>query len=293
MVNITTGSDENLSEPALPIGAGEGQSGFLYAFDAGGASSSAGHPVQYRFLWGDGTASAWVTTDDTNQVRAWKFWTSEGGYSVTAEARCSEHPGLTIPSAAAEVQIVRGDPEMFFDTFADEANAGDTRWQVISGGWVINPDETFATDPQQPVNLAIVGTIPEFTAGRLAARVKLASGSTKPSAGIIFSYTDSEHYRYVALTESNIYLGQVGESAAGSDGVKANVRQSVEFDTWHQLRVDVHPDGEVRVYFGQSGVPVLTFNFGDPVVGRVGCSADASEVSFDDFGIWDERVLLP
>ena len=254
LVSVTPGIDENLSEPALPIGSGEGQTGFLYAFDAGGASSSAGDPVQYRFQWGDGTTSDWVTADEANLVRAWKFWPAEGGYSVTAEARCSVHPELTIPSAAVEVRIVRGDPEMFFDTFAVGANAGDTRWQVVSGGWVVNPDETFATDSQQPDNLAIVGTIPEFTAGRLTTRLKLAGGSTNPYAGVIFSYTDAEHYRYVALTGSNLYIGQVGEIGAEPDGVKASVQRPVEFDTWQQLRVDVHPDGEVKVYFGQVGV---------------------------------------
>ncbi|MHB8894000.1 MAG: choice-of-anchor D domain-containing protein [Candidatus Geothermincolia bacterium] len=292
-VNVAPGADEILTEPAHPIGAGEGQTGFLYAFDAIGASSSAGDPVQYRFQWGDGTASDWVTADEANLVQAWKFWPVEGRYTVTAEARCSVHPGLTIPSASVEVEIVRGDPEMFFDTFDAGADAVGTRWQAVSGGWVVNPDETFATDSQQPDNIAIVGTIPEFTAGRLTARVKLASGSTNPFAGIIFAYTDAGHYRYVALTESNLYLGQAGESAAEPDGVKANVQRAVELDTWQQLRVDAHPDGEVRVYLGQSELPALTFRFGEPVGGWVGCSANTSEVLFDDFGIWDERVLLP
>jgi len=62
---------------------------------------------------------------------------------------------------------------------------------------------------------------------------------------------------------------------------------------WHQLRVDVRPDGEVNVYFGQSEPPALTFRFGDPVAGQVGCAANTSGVLFDDFGVWDERVLLP
>ncbi len=157
----------------------------------------------------------------------------------------------------------------------------------------MNPDETFSTDSRQPDNIAVVGTIPEFTAGRLTTRVRLAGDSTNPYAGIIFSYTDAEHYRYVALTGSDLYLGQAGETPAETDGVKANVQMPVELDTWHQLRVDVQPDGEVGVYLGESEQPALTFRFGDLVGGQVGCSANTSEVLFDDFGIWDERVLLP
>jgi hypothetical protein len=293
LVSISPGIDESLSGPALPIGPGDGQTGFLYAFDAGGASSSGGDPVQYRFQWGDGTASDWVTAEEAAQVRAWKFWPAEGRYSVSVEARCSVHPELTISSATAEVQIVLGDPEMFFDTFAVGAQVGDTRWQVISGGWVVDPGETFATDSQQSDNLAIVGTIPAFTAGRLTTRLRLASGSTNHFAGIIFSYTDAEHYRYVALTGSDLYLGQVGETATETEGVKVSVPMSVDLDTWHQLRVDVHPDGEIKAYFGQLEVPALTFRFGHPVVGQVGCAANTSRVNFDDFGIWDARVLIP
>jgi hypothetical protein len=291
-VSISPGIDEILSGPALPIGPSDGQTGVLYSFDAGGASSSGGDPVQYRFQWGDGTASDWVTAEEAAHVRAWKFWPAAGRYSVTAEVRCSLHPELTIPSATAEVQIVLGDPEMFFDTFAVGA-AGDTRWHVISGGWVVNPDETFAADSQQSDNRAIVGTIPAFSAGRLTTRLRLASGSTNHSAGIIFSYTDAAHYRYVALTGSDLYLGQVGETPTEADGIKVSVPMSVELDTWHQLRVDVHPDGEIKAYFGQSEVPALTFGFGDPVVGQVGCAANTPSVSFDDFGVWDERVLIP
>ena len=203
------------------------------------------------------------------------------------------HTDLTISSAAVEVKIVRGNPELFFDTFAIGAAAGETQWQVLAGGWAVTQDETFVTDSQQQENIAVVGTIPEFTAGRLTTRVKLAGGSTNYYAGIILSYKDAGHYRYVALTESNLYVGQVGETAAELEGVKASVQRSVEFDTWHQLRVDVHPDGEVLVYFGESELPALTYRFGDPASGQVGCVANTPEVSFDDFGVWDERVLLP
>jgi hypothetical protein len=90
-----------------------------------------------------------------------------------------------------------------------------------------------------------------------------------------------------------LYIGQAGEIGAEPDGIKASVQRPVEFDTWQHLRVDVHPDGVVDVSFGQTGPPALTFRFADPAGGRVGCSANTSEVVFDDFGVWDERVLLP
>ncbi len=292
MVNVSPGIDETLSEPAIPQGPGEGQTGFLYAFDAGGASSSVGDPMQYRFQWGDGTTSDWITTDEAAQARSWKFWSSEGVYSVTTETRCAVHPELTISSSPVEVQIVRGDPEMFFDTFAAGTSVDETQWQVISGGWVLNPDETFSTDMRQVDGLAIVKTIPEFTAGRLATQLKLASGSTNYYAGIIFSYRDAEHYRYVILKDSYLYLGQVGESMTEQEGVKASLKRSVDVDSWRQLRVDIQPDGDVKAYFGQSELPALTFRFVDPIGGQVGCTANMPNVRFDDFGVWDERVLL-
>ena len=203
------------------------------------------------------------------------------------------HTDLTVSSAPVEVNIVRGNPELFFDTFAIGSAAGDAQWQVLAGGWVVTPDETFATDSQQQENLAVVGTIPEFTAGRLTARLKLAGGIDKL---LRRDYIVVHRRRALSLRCPDGFAHVSGASRRNRrepEGVKASVQQSVDFDTWHQLRVDVHPDGEVQAYFGESELPALTYRFGDPVGGQVGCVANMPEISFDDFGVWDERVLLP
>lgn len=292
-VNISTGFVETLSEPLLPTGPGEGETGFLYAFNTGGAFSSVADPVQYRFQWGDGTTSGWITPPDAAQVNAWKFWPAEGLYSVSAEARCDVHPELMIPSGTVDVQIVRGDPAIFFDSFGGGASADASAWQVLTGDWTVNADQTFSSGDRQSDNIAIVGAVQDFRAGRLTAQLRLAKGATGKRVGLVFSHTDPDHYRYVALTDSNLYLGQVGATATELEGIKISVPKKVGLNAWYQLRVDIYPDGEVKVYFGKSPRPALAYRFADPVAGSVGCAADMSVAYFDDFGIWDERVLLP
>jgi hypothetical protein len=293
LVDITPGIDESLVEPESPVGTADGQTGVLYAFDAKGASTSVGDPVQYRFQWGDGTTSGWISAAEAAAARAWKFWAAEGRYSVAAEARCSVHNGLKIPSAPVEVQILRGDPELFFDTFAGGPAVDDSRWQIMSGGWVLTAEETFTVDAPRVDSLAVVRPLPEFRAGRLATRLRLGASVPGDYLGLVFAYTDAQHYRYVALGDGNLFLGQVGESGGEADGIKATVRKAPAPGAWHQLRVDLDPDGTVKVFLGQAEQPALVFRFAEPLAGQVGFTTNTAEVAFDDFGMWDERVLLP
>jgi subtilisin family serine protease len=55
-----------------------------YTFSAGGASSSAGHDIQYFFDWGDGTNSGWLPVGTTNSSHSWAM---PGIYLVEAQAR--------------------------------------------------------------------------------------------------------------------------------------------------------------------------------------------------------------
>lgn len=83
-------SAETLTPPAAPTGpAGGGIVGGLCPFETGGAASSLGHGVEYRFDWGDGTRSAWSSHPTAGHV-----WHVSGTQRVRAQARCASHPSL-------------------------------------------------------------------------------------------------------------------------------------------------------------------------------------------------------
>ncbi|MCW5979419.1 MAG: SBBP repeat-containing protein [Bryobacteraceae bacterium] len=79
---------ESIAAPLKPTGATAGIAGTTYTYTASGASSSAGHTLQYRFQWGDGSDSGWLPAGTRN---AKKSWTAAGAYSVRAQARCATH----------------------------------------------------------------------------------------------------------------------------------------------------------------------------------------------------------
>lgn len=68
--------------------------------------SSEGHPVEIQFVWGDGSATDWMT-----DLAATHAWASEGSYSLDIRARCSIHTNVveewlnirTIEVAAQEI----------------------------------------------------------------------------------------------------------------------------------------------------------------------------------------------
>ncbi len=78
------GPQEIISDPNLPIGPSFGVTGAGYNFTTGDSSSTLGHPLEYRFYWGDGTYSNWSVS-----TSAPKSWSSPGRYTVSAKARCA------------------------------------------------------------------------------------------------------------------------------------------------------------------------------------------------------------
>ena len=84
---------ETVSAPGTPTGDS------IFTVDASGsfnttsATSSLDHTVEYRFDWGDGTASPWSLTRSST-----KHWDTVGVYVVRAEARCQEHPTVEATS---------------------------------------------------------------------------------------------------------------------------------------------------------------------------------------------------
>ena len=77
---------ETVSAPTTLSGTTSGSPSSSYSYSTGGSTSSSGHSVQYRFDWGDGTNSGWLSVGTTS---ASKSWSSPGIYSVKTQARCS------------------------------------------------------------------------------------------------------------------------------------------------------------------------------------------------------------
>ncbi len=73
---------ETVSSPTTPSGPASGNIGVDYTYSTGGAISNLGHPVQYRFDWGDETYSEW-----SSSTTASKLWSSAGTYLVNSQAR--------------------------------------------------------------------------------------------------------------------------------------------------------------------------------------------------------------
>jgi hypothetical protein len=96
---------ETISSPLVPSGPVVGLPNTLYTYSTGGSSTNLGHPVQYKFDWGDGTDSNWLPVGTTTAQKQWPQGTAIG-YSVTATARCAiDLSVISSPSLPLTVRI--------------------------------------------------------------------------------------------------------------------------------------------------------------------------------------------
>ena len=86
-----TSPAEAISTPTTPSGPASGSTGTNYTYSTGGSTSNLGHPVQYRFDWGDGSAAVWLPVGTTSAQHS---WTSRGTYLVKSRGRCSIHTSV-------------------------------------------------------------------------------------------------------------------------------------------------------------------------------------------------------
>ena len=77
--------DEVVNRPDTPTGASDATVGASVTYTTGGSASNLGHPVEYRFDWGDGTYSAWGGPVQSH------MYTTIRTYTVRACARCRFH----------------------------------------------------------------------------------------------------------------------------------------------------------------------------------------------------------
>ena len=90
---------EDISQPLIPIGPTSGTVNTIYSFTTGGALSSLGHPIEYRFDWGDGAFSDWSSSTSASHS-----WTSPEMYNVKAQARCKTE-NLTVSNWSDSLRV--------------------------------------------------------------------------------------------------------------------------------------------------------------------------------------------
>lgn len=92
---------ETITTPGRPSGPSSGYVYTSYTYSTSGAISNAGHSLQYRFQWGDGSNSGWLSSKSAS-----KTWSVANTYSVTVQARCATHTNvLSGPSNSRSVTI--------------------------------------------------------------------------------------------------------------------------------------------------------------------------------------------
>ena len=123
-----------VSTPNTPTGPSSGEVGQTLTFSTGGASCSQGHPVEYRFDWGDGTYSSWSSSTDGSHS-----WSASGTYQVKAQARCATDTSVISGwSSARDVSITEPISPIPQDLYVDANNGSD----VTGDGTQNNPYRT-------------------------------------------------------------------------------------------------------------------------------------------------------
>ncbi len=116
----------NITAPTQPVGAATGLTGDNYTYSTGESACSNGHPLEYRFDWGDGSYSVWNSSS-----QAGKAWPSPGSYQVKAQARCSiETTRVSAWSTARSVEITN--PPVIYNLMIEVSGEGATAPQVGS-----------------------------------------------------------------------------------------------------------------------------------------------------------------
>lgn len=106
---ILANGDETVSTPTAPTGPATGLISTSYSFSTGGATSSLGHPVRYKFDWGDGTDSGWLAQGTTTASHS---WTATGAYNVRAMAECATHTDILSSWSSARVFTIANTPTL-------------------------------------------------------------------------------------------------------------------------------------------------------------------------------------
>ena len=131
-LTVTIGG-ESISNPTTPTGTQEILTNTSYTYSTGGAASNAGHRVQYKLFWGDGSYSQWLAVGVTSASHTWM---GPGTYVVTAQARCETDKEVLSPVSSRFIVSLTADEtisEPAAPTGAVAGKAG-TSYTYTAGG---------------------------------------------------------------------------------------------------------------------------------------------------------------
>ena len=91
---------ETVSKPGTPQGTAAPVRYASTTYSTSGATSNLGHPIEYRFNWGDGSTSAWSTSKSASHA-----YTTLGAKTIQVTARCQTHTDKTNISDGLTVTV--------------------------------------------------------------------------------------------------------------------------------------------------------------------------------------------
>ena len=97
---------EVISAPSTPSGPSTGNIAQVLTYTTGGAISSLGHSIQYRFNWGDGSYSDWSSSTSASHS-----WSSPGNYMVQAQARSSANSNIISSWSGSKSVTINSTPK--------------------------------------------------------------------------------------------------------------------------------------------------------------------------------------
>jgi len=107
-VTITAAAGETVSTPDAPDGPATAETDEAIGYYTGGAVSSDGHSVEYRFDLGDGRVTPWLYLSTS----IGHTYTAAGTYDVKAQARCRSHTTIESEWSAATTVVVSDPAEI-------------------------------------------------------------------------------------------------------------------------------------------------------------------------------------
>lgn len=126
---------ESITPPTAPSGPTAILVNSTGTFAVGGSSSSLGHAIQYRFLWGDSNDSGWLApgTGAANHS-----YSAAGAFSISVQARCSIHPAvISQASGPLNVTVASPPPKVTLatpmDGAVDRPSSLTLTWEAATG----------------------------------------------------------------------------------------------------------------------------------------------------------------
>ena len=128
-----------VGQPARPHGNSLPVLGTSYMYSTDYSACSEAHDIQYRFDWGDGTFSDWLSVGPTSASHA---WTASGSFAVKAQARCAFEISIVSPWSEWLLVMV---PAMVPFTESFMSSGFPAGWiqqnfgEDVYNGWALSP----------------------------------------------------------------------------------------------------------------------------------------------------------